>query len=127
LAAALAADKMLRVDQDKLAYTEAIYPAITATIRYFEAANLPACPRCQSTDTAAVQCGVIGRTIHLAFATTKFHLCANAPIARHFCNSCDAVDYRKFYSRLHNAMIRVYDKPGNVMETHEHKGDFREF
>jgi hypothetical protein len=87
--AALAADKMLRVDQAKLTHTEAIHPGITATIRYFEAAKLPACPRCQSTDSAVVQCGVIVRTIHLAFATTKFHRVANAPIARHFCNSCE--------------------------------------
>ena len=25
-----------------------------------------------------------------------------------------------------SAMIRVYDDAGNVIETHEHKGDFRE-
>jgi hypothetical protein len=24
-------------------------------------------------------------------------------------------------------MIRVYDKAGNVIETHDHAGDFREF
>jgi hypothetical protein len=40
LAAALAADKILRVDQAELAHMEAIYSGITATIRYFEAANL---------------------------------------------------------------------------------------
>jgi hypothetical protein len=39
----------------------------------------------------------------------------------------NAVDYAKFYSRSHNAVIRVYDAAGNVIETHEHKGDFREF
>jgi len=27
----------------------------------------------------------------------------------------------------HLAVIRVYDKAGNVIETHEHKGDFREW
>jgi hypothetical protein len=30
------------------------------------------------------------------------------------------------YSRSHNAVIRVYDAAGNVIEAHEHKGDFRE-
>ena len=25
-----------------------------------------------------------------------------------------------------DAVIRVYDEAGNVIETHEHKGDFRE-
>jgi intein-encoded DNA endonuclease-like protein len=39
----------------------------------------------------------------------------------------DAVDYAKFYSRSHKAMIRVYDRDGNVIETHKHKGDFREW
>jgi len=38
----------------------------------------------------------------------------------------EAVDYAKFYSRLHDAMIRVYDAAGNVIETHQHKGDFKE-
>jgi hypothetical protein len=27
-----------------------------------------------------------------------------------------------FYSRSHDAVIRVYDEAGNVIETHEHKG-----
>jgi hypothetical protein len=39
----------------------------------------------------------------------------------------NAVDYTKFYSRLHDALIRVYDDVGNVIETHEHKGDFKEW
>jgi hypothetical protein len=38
----------------------------------------------------------------------------------------DAIDYAKFRSRSHHAVIRVYDESGNVIETHEHKGDFRE-
>jgi hypothetical protein len=28
--------------------------------------------------------------------------------------------------RSHDAVIRVYDAAGNVIETHEHKGDFKE-
>ena len=35
----------------------------------------------------------------------------------------DAVDYAKFDSRSHDALIRVYDDAGNVIETHEHIGD----
>jgi hypothetical protein len=31
----------------------------------------------------------------------------------------DAVEYAKFYSRSHRAVIRVYDAAGNVIETHE--------
>ena len=32
----------------------------------------------------------------------------------------EAVDYAKFYSGSHHALIRVYDAAGNVIETHEH-------
>jgi hypothetical protein len=34
--------------------------------------------------------------------------------------------YAKFYSRSHDAVIRVYDAAGNAIETHEHAGDFKE-
>jgi len=30
------------------------------------------------------------------------------------------------YSRSHDAVIRVYDAAGSLIETREHKGDFRE-
>ena len=39
----------------------------------------------------------------------------------------DAIGYAKFHSRSHHAAIRVYDEAGNVIDTHEHAGDFREF
>jgi hypothetical protein len=32
----------------------------------------------------------------------------------------------QFNRRSHNAVIRVYDAAGNVIETHERKGDFKE-
>jgi hypothetical protein len=38
----------------------------------------------------------------------------------------NAIGYSKFYSRSHDAVIRVYDESGNVIATHEHKGDFKE-
>jgi len=37
----------------------------------------------------------------------------------------NAIDYAKFYSRSHDALIRVYDALGKGFETHEHAGDFR--
>jgi hypothetical protein len=37
----------------------------------------------------------------------------------------NAIGYAKFYSRSHDAVIRVYDESGNVIETHEHVGDFK--
>ena len=40
----------------------------------------------------------------------------------------NAVDYPKFYSRTHDAVIRVYDNDGKVIETHdEHVGEFKEW
>jgi hypothetical protein len=35
------------------------------------------------------------------------------------------VSYAMHYSRSHEAVIRVYDDAGNVIETHQHKGNFR--
>jgi hypothetical protein len=31
----------------------------------------------------------------------------------------------KFRSRSHDPVIRVYDSAGNVIETHEHAGEFK--
>jgi len=39
----------------------------------------------------------------------------------------NAISYAKFYSRSHDAVIRVYDEAGNVIATHEHAGDFKEW
>ena len=38
----------------------------------------------------------------------------------------NAIDYANFFSRSRRAVIRVYDEAGNVIETHEHKGEFKE-
>jgi hypothetical protein len=35
--------------------------------------------------------------------------------------------YATFFSRSHQAVIRVYESAGNVLEAHEHKGDFKEW
>jgi hypothetical protein len=39
----------------------------------------------------------------------------------------DAVNYAKFRSQSHEAVICVCDEAGNVIETHEHKGEFKAF
>jgi hypothetical protein len=39
----------------------------------------------------------------------------------------NAIGYPKFYSRSHDAMIRVYDEAGNVIATREQAGQFREW
>jgi hypothetical protein len=38
----------------------------------------------------------------------------------------DAINHAKFYSRSHDAVIRIYDEAGNVIETHEQARDFKE-
>jgi hypothetical protein len=39
----------------------------------------------------------------------------------------NAIGYAMHYSRSHNAVVRVYDDAGNVIDTHEHKGQFKEW
>jgi hypothetical protein len=38
----------------------------------------------------------------------------------------NATGYAMHSSRSHNAVIRVYDDAGKVIETHEHTGEFKE-
>ena len=39
----------------------------------------------------------------------------------------NVINYAKFFSRSDDAVIRVYDETGDVIETHEHAGDFKEW
>jgi len=39
----------------------------------------------------------------------------------------NAIGYAMHRSRSHDAVIRVYDEAGNVIETHQHKGEFKEW
>jgi hypothetical protein len=41
--------------------------------------------------------------------------------------AANAIDYAKFRSRSCNAVIRVHDATDDVIQTHEHKGEFREW
>ncbi len=38
----------------------------------------------------------------------------------------NAIGYAEHRSRSHDAVIRVYDEAGTVIETHEHAGGFKE-
>ena len=38
----------------------------------------------------------------------------------------NAISYAKFRSRSRRVVIRVYDDAGNVVEMHEHAGEFKE-
>jgi hypothetical protein len=56
-----------------------------------------------------------------------FDLISDAlPFGRLWYSEPNAISYAKFRSRSHDAVIRVYDEAGNVVATHEHKGDFKE-
>ena len=58
----------------------------------------------------------------------RFDLISDAlPYGRLWYGEPNAIGYAKSRSRLHDAAIRVYDEAGNVIETHEHTGDFKEF
>jgi hypothetical protein len=39
----------------------------------------------------------------------------------------NAIGYAQHRSRSQNAVIRVYDSAGNVIDTHEHAGDLKEW
>jgi hypothetical protein len=39
----------------------------------------------------------------------------------------NAIGFAKFYSRSHDAVIRVFDEVGNVIATHEQSGEFKEW
>jgi hypothetical protein len=38
----------------------------------------------------------------------------------------NAIGYASHYSRSHDAVVSVYDGAGNVIQTHEDAGDFKE-
>jgi len=80
---------MIKITENDIRNMERQHPGITEQIWRFENADLPPCPSCGSTDTASVQVGVIGRTIYLATATTKFFLIPNGPKkGSYYCRSC---------------------------------------
>jgi hypothetical protein len=59
----------------------------------------------------------------------RFNVVA-APVGRLWYGESNAVEnaigYAMHFSRSHDAVIRVYDVDGDVIETHERKGEFKE-
>jgi hypothetical protein len=39
----------------------------------------------------------------------------------------NAINYAKFFSRSHDAVIHVFDSTGNVIETCEHESEFKDW
>ena len=80
---------MIKCDLKELVYFEGKCPGFIATVLRFDSRSLPPCWHCESTDTAAVQCGFVGFSMALAGASTKFHLLPNYNgEGIYFCNSC---------------------------------------
>jgi hypothetical protein len=80
---------MLKIDEETMNRLEIQYPGIRESILFFENAELPACPHCGSEDTANVQAGILGRTISIATAITKFRLVPKRPKpGSYYCNAC---------------------------------------
>jgi hypothetical protein len=49
------------------------------------------------------------------------------PFGRLWYGEPNAIGYAKFFTRSHDAVIRVYDQAGNVIQTHEQAGDFKDW
>jgi hypothetical protein len=62
------------------------------------------------------------RDVHLISDALPFgRLCYGEPNA-----ISNAISYAKFFSRSHNAVIRVYELLAMQFERHEHAGEFKE-
>lgn len=84
---------MIKRKPEELAHMEELYPGIIESIMRFENADLPPCVHCGSENTASVQVGVIGRTMHIDVSTTKIRLLLNGPKpGKYYCNAC-----KKYY------------------------------
>jgi len=60
--------------------------------------------------------------IHSALVTVSFL----GVVSQDLIPMPNAISYAKFRSRSHNAVIRVYDAAGDVIETHERKSELKE-
>ena len=65
-----------------------------------------------------LRCNISGNRNFSRNISTEVHFKRFAPSAR--------IRSPLIRSRSHDAVIRVYDAAGNVIETHEHAGDFKE-
>ena len=78
----------IKTSNESLREAEAMYPGFRKNLDYYEALDLPPCPTCNSTNTAKVSAGLVGRSIALAAATTKIKLVPNGHPADFHCGDC---------------------------------------
>lgn len=79
----------LKIGYRELRKLETDYPGILNELRRLIIAGRAVCPRCQSTQTAVVLRGMIGRTIALAAATPRVKLLPpGQPNHSHCCRAC---------------------------------------
>ncbi len=65
------------------------YPGFKKCLDAYEETPCPPCPHCESNDTAFCSCGLVGRSMALAGATTRIKLHGNGPTpGEFFCNAC---------------------------------------
>lgn len=124
---------MLKVSEKSLDQMEAQYPGIKKQILRFENTELPPCSHCGSDDTANVQVGIIGRTINIAGATSKFTLIPNGPKpGKYYCNSCKKYfgevkesdgEISGFTLRPKDSSLQAYKDFINQIMTHMGKKD----
>ncbi len=86
-------DRSLGLPDEKVVQAP-LHPAesflLAAFPHCFETGTHPVCSHCGSANTADVGCGIIGRTINIAAATTKFKLIVDGPApGKSFCNTCN--------------------------------------
>jgi hypothetical protein len=81
---------MLKVDKEWIDRVDGKRPGFREMVECWDAMELPPCPSCGSADTAQVSAGLVGRSIHLAVATTKIRLLPNGHPADYYCNQCQS-------------------------------------
>ena len=79
---------MVKVDEGWLRRAEDRYPGFRTRLDYYESLELPTCPQCGSADSAVVSTGLVGRSIHLAGATSKIKLVPNGHPGDFYCWTC---------------------------------------
>ncbi|MCB1205190.1 MAG: hypothetical protein KDN18_13095 [Verrucomicrobiae bacterium] len=101
---------MIKLSSKRLAEIEVDYPGFLESLAYFESLELPPCKHCGSTNTAAVQAGVVGRAFRLAQATTKFCLTASGSTEGSlWCRECG-----KFFGPVGRCDLESYRSRGRI-------------